>query len=468
MALPFAVALVTVPLYIAHIGTARFGVLAIVWILLGYFGFIDFGLSRASTNALAKLIDGPRKERVQVLLTSLYLNLFLGLIGGAILYFAGGFLLNRLLTLGEPIATEVDVAFPWIAGMLPLALLGGMCRGAIEARERFIAVNFIDLVGYVLGQVLPLLAAMFIAPTLPIVLTAAFAARAASLLIALGYVVLTEKINTFRVFDQKRFKTFLGFGAWVSVTNIIGPFLQFLDQLLVGSVLGATAVAHYTVPMNLVSRSQIVAAALARAMFPRFSRLSSGKALDLGESATVSLGFVYGAMCAPAIILSEPFMDLWMGREFSSVATPVLELLFLGAWINGIAFIPYSLLQGQGRPDLVAKLHTWEVVPYAALLYFALGKFGLFGAALVWNVRVAVDAVLLMKLAKFRIHNLVGLIPGLVLMCASYAIIQLANIPALWTLAVGALVFLIFVACAMIVDATLRRIALGLWHWPQR
>ena len=53
---------------------SRYGVLTIAWILVGYFGFLDLGLSRASTNALAKLRAAPQADRARVLLTTLILR----------------------------------------------------------------------------------------------------------------------------------------------------------------------------------------------------------------------------------------------------------------------------------------------------------------------------------------------------------------------------------------------------------
>src|ERR1700691_2497920 len=84
------VALVTVPLYLHQIGAARFGVMSIVWVLLGLFGFLDLGLSRAVNNALAKLRDAPQAHRARVLLTTFSLNFGIGIAGGVVLYVFGG------------------------------------------------------------------------------------------------------------------------------------------------------------------------------------------------------------------------------------------------------------------------------------------------------------------------------------------------------------------------------------------
>lgn len=79
---PIIVSLGTVPFYLHLIGTDRYGIVAISWILLGYLGFLDFGLSRASANALAQLGHASARERSPVLMTAFYSNLGLGALGG--------------------------------------------------------------------------------------------------------------------------------------------------------------------------------------------------------------------------------------------------------------------------------------------------------------------------------------------------------------------------------------------------
>jgi O-antigen/teichoic acid export membrane protein len=262
-------------------------------------------------------------------MTSLYINLFFGIFGGFILYLVGSQVLHRLTTLSGELGVEVEGSLPWIAGMLPLALLVGVGTGTLDSQERFFIGNVLHLVGVVLIQTLPLICAVTIAPTLTVVIPAAFVARAISVALILGFVAQIER-PALLTFDRKRLKELLRFGAWVTVTNLIGPLLVSIDRFLVASTLGVKAVAYYSVPMNLALRTQVIPTALARTVFPRFSRLGSEEALELAERSVVFLAYGFGAICGPAIIVGGLFMTWWVGSEFASHTTQVIELLMMG------------------------------------------------------------------------------------------------------------------------------------------
>jgi O-antigen/teichoic acid export membrane protein len=73
----------------------------------------------------------------------------------------------------------------------------------------------------------------------------------------------------------------------------------------------------------------------------------------------------------------------------------VVRWLVLGVLINAIARILMITLQGAGRPDLTAKTHLLEIVPYAAAIWFLTTKFGITGAAAAWCLRMLMDALAL-------------------------------------------------------------------------
>ena len=135
------IALLTIPLYISTIGEERYGILSLVFIMLGYLGFLDFGLCQASTQALAKMHDASANERGSVFVTSLWSNVFLGSLGGMIIYFAGGYILFTTHGLSDTLRAEIQGAMPWIAPILPLSMASGISIGALESRERFLASN---------------------------------------------------------------------------------------------------------------------------------------------------------------------------------------------------------------------------------------------------------------------------------------------------------------------------------------
>ena len=387
-----AVALVTIPIYIHHLGDARYGVLQIVWILLGYFGFLDLGLSRASINALAKLREAPQAERARVLLTTLTLSLGFGFIGAAVLFAAGGYLFQHVLSVPADLKREVGQSFPWMVGLFPMTLASGVGLGALESRERFLLANLLQILGMSLSQIAPVIVAVFVSPSLTVVIPTVAIMQAANM-VAIGICVYRlEGPFSIKAFDWSEARALLHYGGWVTVTALIYPILISADQFLIGSLIGVAAVAHYNVPMNLIARTQTFPVALGRTFFPRLSSLPRDAAHELGGRALQALGYGYAAVCAPGIILAPVFFRYWIGPDFALISAPVAQILFFGSWITGLSFVAYTLIQSQGRPDLTGKLHFAEVLPFLGILWLLTASFGINGAATAWTLRCIVDA----------------------------------------------------------------------------
>ncbi len=64
-------------------------------------------------------------------------------------------------------------------------------------------------------------------------------------------------------------------------------------------------------------------------------------------------------------------------------------------FINGLAHLPFALLQGLGQAKTTALFHLLELLFYLPTLYLLLHAFGIAGVALAWVLRVSLDATLL-------------------------------------------------------------------------
>jgi len=434
------VALGTVPLYLHHLGDARYGVMSIVWVLLGLFGFLDLGLSRAVTNALAKLRDAPQPHRARVLLTTFGLNLGIGVLGGAVLYVFGGLLLKHFVSMPDAISLEVSRSLPWIACLLPLTLISAAGVGALESRELFLLVNSIQIVAMTLAQVAPVLAAIFVSPSLTVVIPTAAVAQGLGAIVILAVVYRLEGPLSLRAVDWGEARKLLGYGGWMFATNVVNPGLASADQLIIGSVMGVAAVPHYAVPMSLVLRSAAVPLAFGRTLFPRMSSLPGDAAHTLGTRALATMAYGFAAICAPAIILSTTFFRYWISADFATFAAPVAQVLFPGMWMSALSLVGFTLLQSQGRADVTGKLNLIEFLPFVGIFWSLTLAFGIVGAAVAWTLRCTVDALAMLWLSGMKREDFAVIAPPAALLVVSLVIARFLEPSILITFPVAAFV----------------------------
>lgn len=421
-AIPLAVSLVTIPVYLHLIGEARYGVLAIAWLLLGYFGLFDLGLGRATAQRIAALRNATPDERAQTFWTALALNGGLGVMGGLLAWPIATYFFGDVFKIDDALRPEIEAAIPWLALAVPMATFSGVLTGALQGRERFLELNLISVSGTVLFQLLPLVVAMLWTPDLGVLLPAALLARLMTLL------MLFERCRRHvfhghpATFVRAQAGHLLRFGGWVTVTSFVGPMMVILDRFVIGALSGAKAVSYYTVPFQLGERSTIISSALTSALFPRFAAATPLEEQRLAHEGLRSLIVVMTPLVAAGVLLVEPFLAWWITPAFAKQSAPVGQIILLGFWVNGFALIPYAQLQARGRPSLVAKCHLAEVLPYFGLLYLGLHTLGLVGAAAVFSLRVMVDFGLLASFSGMLRFSLRMLLLPSVLLTAAFLI----------------------------------------------
>lgn len=467
--LPMAVSLVTVPLYLHHLGAARYGVLAIVWMLQGYFGYFDLGMAAATSNRIAQLADASAAERESVLWTALMVNAGFGVIGGALLFA----LARVLLPLFHPepaIYAEVVEALPWLACSVPLLTVTGVFAGALTGREQFGILNLVQLVNMMILQITPLVTAIVMGPGLQHVIPTAILGSVVALTLMVAAVAAFFPLRFAGGPRRELVRPLFAYGAWITVTNIAGPLLETADRLLIGSTLGPQAVAWYQVPFNLSIRVRFLPGVIARTLFPRLSALQHAGATEVAIMAARGLAAVMTPLIVFGIFLMQPFIALWTGHAFAVHTTMIGETVLLGVWINSLAHIPGSHLQAMGRPDVVARFHLAELVPFIAFLWWALHTFGLVGAASAWSLRCTVDGVLLFWAARFGPQLTRFLLTPALLVVAAWAARWLFPWPTWPGIAAWVLLTSVALAWAFMVEPRLHRYAQRRWATlaPQR
>jgi O-antigen/teichoic acid export membrane protein len=337
------------------------------------------------------------------------LNVGLGVVGGLLIWPIASYFFGNVFKVEDALRPEMQAAVPWLILAVPMATLSGVLTGALQGRERFLELNLISVSGTVLFQLLPLASAMFWGADLGVLLPAALFARLLTLLFLYGRCRRQIFQGHPVTFVRAQAGQLLRFGGWVTVTSFVGPMMVILDRFIIGAMVGAKAVTYYTVPFQLAERSTIISSALSSALFPRFAAASRHEEQRLAQQGLRTLVVVMTPLVAAGILFIEPFLAWWITPEFADQSAAIGQVILLGFWVNSFAIIPFAQLQARGRPDLVAKCHLGEVLPYFGLLYLGLSTLGMIGAALAFSLRALVDFALLSGLAgilRGSLHNL--------------------------------------------------------------
>jgi O-antigen/teichoic acid export membrane protein len=406
--LPIIIAIFSIPLLIKGMGTDRFGILTLAWMVISYFSLFDLGLGRAVTQLVAEKIGtGEEKQIPELVWTASIIMFFLGIVGGLIVAFISKELVFNILKVPVYLRTETLNSFYLLAACIPIITSTAGHIGILSAIQRFDLINIVKTPMSIFIFIGPLLVLPWQKNLFFVILVLTFSRAVAWLIYTVICLRAIPDLKRKVRFNRSLLKPLLKFGGWMTITNVIGPLLVYLDRFLIGTFISVEAVAYYTTPYEIVTKLWIIPTALVGVLFPAFSASYIHNKSHSIRLLSKSKKYIFIAIFPLSLFIitfAKIGLDIWIGKDFAANSTTTLRWLAAGVFLNSIAQVSYAFIQGIGRPDITAKIHIVQLPFYLALLQYLMKEHGISGAACAWFLRILIDTIMM----DYGIHKILG------------------------------------------------------------
>ncbi len=402
---PLVVAVFAIPLLIRGLGTSRFGVLTLAWVLIGYLSIFDLGLRRALTKLVAeKLGSGQEQEIPALVWTALFVMFLLGVGVTIVVTLLLPWMVQDVLNIPQVLKAETLKAFYLLAFFMSVFIPSIGLLGILDAYQRFDLINVVRIPLGIYGFLAPLFVLPFSQNLFPVVCVLLAGRLIACMVHLLLCFHVVPSLLRGIVLQREMLGPLIRFGSWITVSNIISPLMLYLDRFLIGALISVAAVAYYATPNEVLTKLWLFPWALMGVFFPAFSTSfvqdRSHTAL-LFDNGLKYIFLVVFPIILFIITLANEGLGLWLGSEFAQNSTQVLQWIAVGVFIYSLGQVPYALIQGVGRPDLTAKLHLLELPFYLLGVYWLISAYGIEGAAIAWVARIGIDMICLFGMVNW-------------------------------------------------------------------
>jgi O-antigen/teichoic acid export membrane protein len=430
---PAVAAITAIPFLLRRLGPEAFGIVTIFSAALLYFTMLDLGLGRAATRFMAQSLEANRPGDLRrYFWGSIILLSGVGVVVTAGCLLGVSVLVSNYLKIPALYSRAATESFYIICLTIPVVTLTATLRGFLEASGRF---PFVSIVSGCSGV------AIYVLPALAVLVGGGLVAVAASFAVSRGATCGAFAIGCWRtegrpslhpIFDVTAVRQMLSFGGWLSVSNIVGTAMIYCDRFLLGIWVSMAAVTSYGMPLDMVSRLQILITSLCAVLFPLMSRLDESGSAHFQSvyrgAIAISLS-VLAPLTTFAVVVAPGLMKVWLGDRNTSDAVFAARVFLAGAVVQSVGSIAWTALHARGRSDLTAWVHLTEFPLYCGLFYVAATRFGVHGAALAWLGRVIVDFFFMVLLLRIQRGHSFTIPPELAAAIVSVGILLVAVLP---------------------------------------
>ena len=442
--LSLAYGLIITPIIVRALDTELYGVWSFLNGLLVYSDLLYVGLGSALVKYVAQHhANGDQRAINRLFSVVLGIYCVIGIVCCGVMIGISNLVPDLFAQPLSPEAARAASATCVLLGVqLFFVFIGSAFSGLISGYDRFDLSNFI----YVAIMAIRFVATPIVLqtgddPLLDLaVLVASIAALQAVMAAVTAYWLIPDLSVRLVRWRTAELRVLYGFGLPSFFITFAARIVSFSDTTIIGMMLGASAVAIYALPVQLIEYARAPVAGFTRVLLPRLTALTTrGDLASLREaylSATRIATFLTAWLGAIALAVGPAFLNRWVGDAFGTPVQWVLVFLATAAFGQVLStHAPLGFYQALHIVSFPAKVLMLEALLNLGLSIWLAPRFGITGVALATAApallvgTVVLPPYLCRHLAlPFRTFLAAGVLPGALMFVGSSVVLYLSGL----------------------------------------
>jgi O-antigen/teichoic acid export membrane protein len=404
--------LIITPYILGKIGPSEYGVYKTIGSLTGTILILDLGIGGTLQRYTAKFKAEGYKNKIE--------NFFsMGIIQSIILSLVIGFVCFNMYLAIKPIYsssfTKNELArasqlFIILSINVILHVFENVIQGVISGLNQFVFTNGLKLCSLVIRGLLLFLILPVINNSIAVVCIT-LVIDLIIIIIELLYLYLKLNIRIkFYYWDKPLFLESFKYTLMLFVQSIVSQVNSNLDNVVIGAVIGAEAVAIYSFGLLIFNMFQQLSTSLSSVMLPTVINIIHSGANNIQlENLVIKVGriqfMLMGAALSGFLILGQEFISLWLGNGFQDVWIITLILMFPAIWE-----LSQNVCLAILRANNMLKFRTIVLIATTIvnLIITIIGTqlFGYFAAALGTAISIIIGSLIIMNIYYYKVLKL--------------------------------------------------------------
>jgi O-antigen/teichoic acid export membrane protein len=387
-------ALAFVPLYIEYLGIEAYGLIGIFTMLQAWLMLLEMGMKPALVREMARFTGGSiDSQSIWNLLRSVEVIMFcIAILTGFGIWIASDWLATEWVQAEKMPVGVIAHAFTLMGLVAALRLIENIYTSSIAGLQRQVLQNVITSTMATFQGLGAVAVLVWIEPTIDVffIWQGVITLITTVIFMTVTYYILPKPQHVAR-FSLVALTNIRSFAVGMFGITLLSLMLMQIDKILLSRLLPLEVFGYYVLASLVAGGLYIIITPIGAAFYPRFIELltrNDNQALirvyHLGSQLVTVL---MGSAAMVLILYSERIILLWTSDPaLTEQVAPVMMVLVLGTFFNGLMWMPYQMQLAHGWTSLSIRINIIAVVLLVPTIMWVVPIYGAVGAAWVWVV----------------------------------------------------------------------------------